>query len=255
MFNYNFGNGEQTKDRHLKHLALLFARCKVSFRLPSSPLVTTPVPLSPFREAMKSKGKGGHRCSCFFLQLLPFYAFPVLQSGSSADFSPFSLFGGLPWSTSFPSNCDVLFVVYHYFLFIPPSAPSFPPLMPPPSVFSGLKAVFTEVPPVWLKGSAVSCGGPAAEPSGTGCVHHRAGPDLLPQKEAPCLTKPCYLHPVHSGILIQCRGTGNNVILFLLMTCSLTNYFVDVISAPNCRTFDRKFCWIFLVGLQGAFGL
>lgn len=127
--------------------------------------------------------------------------------------------------------------------------------MLPPSVFSGLKYVFTEVPPVWLKGSAVSCGGPAAEPSGAGCAQHGAGPHLLPQKEALLLIKPSHLHPVQSGILIQCQGTGKNVILFLLMTYSPTNISVDATSAQNRETFNRKFRWIYLVGLPGTFGL
>lgn len=106
------GNKE-TKDKHLEHPSFLFAR--LSFRLPSSPLVTSALTLSAFREAMSSMGEGGQRCSCFFLQLLPFYAFPVLQSGSSADFSPFGGVPALPWNTSFSSNCGVLFVFYHYF--------------------------------------------------------------------------------------------------------------------------------------------
>lgn len=104
---------KRTKDKHLKHLSFFFGR--LSSRLPSWLLVSTPVRLSPFREAMSSMGEGGHRCSCFFLQLPPFYAFSVLQSGSSADFSPFGGMPVLPWSTSFPSNCGVLCIIYHYF--------------------------------------------------------------------------------------------------------------------------------------------
>lgn len=111
--------------------------------------------------------------------------------------------------------------------------------MLPPSVFSGLKYVFTEVPPVWSKGSAVSCGGCAAEPSGAGCAQHGAGPDLLPQKEDLLLTKPS--HPVQSGILIQCQGTGKNVILFLLMTYSPTNISVHATSVQNLENLTGNF--------------
>lgn len=80
-------------------------------------------------------------------------------------------------------------------------------------------------------------------------------PDLLSQKEVPLLTKPCHLHPVQSGILIQCQGTRNNVILFLFTTYSLTDHSLAASSAQNCKTFDRKFCCVFLMGLSGTSGL
>lgn len=44
-----------------------------------------------------------------------------------------------------------------------------------------LKYAFTDMPPAWLMGSAVSCGGSIMEPTATVCVQHRADPVLFSQ--------------------------------------------------------------------------
>ena len=54
-----------------------------------------------------------------------------------------------------------------------------------------LKSIFTETPPAWLKGSAVSCGGSVLELAGKVCVWHWAAAPGVFSQRPPCST-PCY---------------------------------------------------------------
>lgn len=65
---------------------------------------------------------------------------------------------------------------------------SFPPGLPH---WCFLKYVIIEVPPAFLVGLAVSCGGSILEPAGTACVWDRAAPNLLPERP-PLQTTPHY---------------------------------------------------------------
>lgn len=129
IFNYNFGYvNKQTKDRTSKTPILPFCQAQLQTAL------LIPCHHSSYIQSLqRDSEEHGGRCSSFFLLILPFYDFPVLQSGSSADFSPFGDVPALPWNTSFPSNCGVPFVVYHYssfhssfFCSIIPSSDAFP---------------------------------------------------------------------------------------------------------------------------------
>lgn len=89
-------------------------------------------------------------------------------------------------------------------LFFP--RPSFPPSLPHPSLLGSIwpfhQYVSPEVPPAPLTGSAVPCGGAAAEPDRTSqnrFVPLRLG--LASSRRAPpcslLLPAPCHLHPMH----------------------------------------------------------
>lgn len=169
MFNYHFGNGKQTKSKHLKHLSFLFAR--PSFRLPSHPL--SPLQLHSVPSGRQWEAWGKVVTDAAVSAAPAFLCFYCAAEWILSRLQSLWWCVSLPWSISFPSNCGVLLGIHNFCSCL--LLPSFPPLMPPLSAFSGQKHVFTEVPPVWLKGSAVSYRGPAAEPSGAGCVQHRAG--------------------------------------------------------------------------------
>lgn len=95
----------------------------------------------------------------------------------------------LVWSSSHAAGKYLLWQL-KYFLYL-----SFSDLDVPTAVSSSfphfsafliflhfLKYVFTEMPPAWLVGSAVFCGGSIMETTGTVCVLHRADPGLFSQR-------------------------------------------------------------------------
>lgn len=138
---------------------------KLSFSSASSlPALFLEAALSSFSEAM-SGGKGCegdlqwvHSSFCFTLFLCSLIVLHGLQS---------------LWE--YLLSCDLL----------PPTF-VFPPFqtlfLPPLSLWhflSFLNYNFTKVPLAWLMTSAVSYGGSAAEPAGTICVQHGAGPAIF----------------------------------------------------------------------------
>lgn len=145
MFNYHFGNGKQTKGKHLKHLSFLFAR--LSFRLPCHPL--SPLQLCPVPSGRQWEAWGKVVTDAAVSAIPAFSCFSCAAEWILSRLQSLWWCVSLPWSISFPSNCGVLFGIHHFCSFL--LLPSFPPLMPPLPVFSGHKHVFTEIPPVWLK--------------------------------------------------------------------------------------------------------
>lgn len=71
-----------------------------------------------------------------------------------------------------------------------------------------LRNIFIKVTLTWLTGSALTCSGSIAEPSG----QHRAAPDLSPQRlplQSSPLPKSSYVHPVWVSKSTQASWIGN----------------------------------------------
>lgn len=115
IFNSYFGNRKQRQKTNIWNT--------YPSSLPGSDSDFPPHPLSPLQWWSVPSGRQWAAwgkvvtdaavsfCSSHLFMLFLF----MLQSGFSADFSPFGGVPVLPWSTFFPSNCGVLFVVHDYF--------------------------------------------------------------------------------------------------------------------------------------------